>query len=402
MSEENKDEKLTSEQQKVVDTINEGINALRDQTKKLEDAGVKRETLLNEQQALIDTIVAKADELEIGQKKIAERMVDNKEEKSEEHKAVMNWLRTGELSPELRNADTFKKGGIQKPEGKVMTISDATTGGYLASPEITNELLKTIVEYSPIRSVARVRTTSKQSVKIRKRTGTFSAAWTGETTTRTETTGLAYGLEEVPNHELYALVDISNWDLEDSDFNLEAELNAEYREQFGVAEGTAFISGTGTIKPEGLLTNGDIGETVSGNASAVTADGYFTIYFEPKSAYLPNSRYLMNRATMLATSILKDGQNNYLLRRLGESPVWNILGAPVLECVDMPDIAANAYPVLFGDFRKGYVIVDRVAIAILRDPFTQAASGAVRFHARKRVGGQVVMAEAIKKMKIST
>lgn len=394
--------KLTPEQEKVVKEINDGITALRDKQKILEDAKVSQETKNKELDDLIATITAKADELEIQNKKLAERSAPrNKDEQSQEHKDFLKWLRTGDGSPELRRADDFKKAKIVDAEGKVMTISDATTGGYLASPEISNELLKTIVEFSPIREVARVRTTSKQSAKVRKRTGTFSAAWTGEVETRTETTGLLYGMEEIPNHELYALVDVSNWDLEDSDFNLEAELNEEFREQFGVAEGTAFVSGNAVKKPEGILTNADIASVNSGAAAALTADGFFTLYFAPKSAYVKNSRWIMNRATMLAASILKDSQNNYLLRRLGESPTWNILGAKVLEAVDMPDVAADAYPVLFGDFSKGYIIVDRVAIAILRDPFTQAAAGAVRFHARKRVGGQVVMAEAIYKMKIS-
>jgi len=394
---------LNEAQEKVINEINEGITALRDQQKAFEDAGTARETQLTEQKQLIETITGKLDEIEIGQKKLAERAFDTKEA-SEEHKALIHWMRTGEGSPELRRADDFKKAklDVKDAEGKVMTISDATTGGYLSSPEITNELLKTIVEYSPIRQVARIRTTSKQSAKIRKRTGTFAAVWTGEIGARTETEGLLYGLEEVPNHELYALVDISNWDLEDSDFNLEAELNEEFREQFGVAEGTAFVLGNSVKKPEGILTNGDIGETISADANLLTANGFFTLFFAPKSAYTKSSAFVMNRATMLAASILKsavDGQ--YLLRRLGEEPVWRILGSPVIEAVDMPDVGAGLYPVLFGDFRKGYVIIDRIAIAILRDPFTQAASGAVRFHARKRVGGQVIMPEAIFKMKIS-
>lgn len=392
---------LNEEQQKVIDEINVGITGLRDQQKILEDAGVSKETLLAEQKALIENITKKVDEIEVGQIKIAERIVDNKDEKSEEHKAFMSWMRTGEPSPELRNADTFKKGEVKAPEGKVMTISDATTGGYLASPEISNELLKNVVEYSPIREVAKVRTTSKQSVKIRKRTGVFAAQWSGELGPKTETTGLTYGLEEVPNHELYALVDISNWDLEDSDFNLEAELNAEFAEQFGVAEGTGFVSGNAVKKPEGILTNASVDHIASGDANLLLADSFKTLYFAPKSVYAKTSRWVMNRATMLAASLLKTGTGVYLLTQLTGAPGWNIMGSQVLEAVDMPDVAAGTFPVLFGDFRKGYVIVDRIAIAILRDPFTQAASGAVRFHARKRVGGQVVMAEAIWKLEIA-
>lgn len=393
---------MNEEQEKVINEINQGITALRDQQDAFEKAGTSRETQLTEQKQLIETITGKLDEIEIGQKKLAERTFDTKEA-SEEHKAFIHWMRTGEGSPELRRADDFKKGklDVKDAEGKVMTISDATTGGYLSSPEITNELLKTIVEYSPIRQVARIRTTSKQSVKIRKRTGTFAALWSGELGPKTETEGLLYGLEEVPNHELYALVDISNWDLEDSDFNLEAELNAEFREQFGVAEGTAFVTGNAVKKPEGLLINAAVGHVASGDANLLKADGFKALYFAPKSIYAKTSKWIMNRATMLAASILKTGTGVYLLTQLTGAPGWNIMGSEVLEAVDMPDVGAGLFPVLFGDFRKAYVIVDRIAIAILRDPFTQAASGAVRFHARKRVGGQVVMAEAVWKLEIA-
>ena len=109
----------------------------------------------------------------------------------------------------------------------------------------------------------------------------------------------------------------------------------------------------------------------------------------------------MNRSTMLAASILKNAvDGTYLLRRLGESPVWNILGASVVEAVDMPAVEAGAYPILFGDFAKAYVIVDRIAMSILRDPYSAAETNSVRFHFRKRVGGQVVQPEAIYKQLI--
>lgn len=67
-----------------------------------------------------------------------------------------------------------------------------------------------------------------------------------------------------------------------------------------------------------------------------------------------------------------------------------------------PDIAANAFPIVFGDFSTGYRIYDRVTLSLLRDPYSVATSGLTRFHARRRVGGAVVRAEAIRKLKIST
>jgi len=122
--------------------------------------------------------------------------------------------------------------GITPDEKKALTVSNDTTGGYLAPPEYVRELIKTITEISPIRSISRVRNTGQRSIQIPKRTGTFAAQWVSESGTRSETNGWQVGLEEIPAHEMYALVDISEQDLEDSVFNLEAEMQSEFTEQF--------------------------------------------------------------------------------------------------------------------------------------------------------------------------
>lgn len=247
-----------------------------------------------------------------------------------------------------------------------------------------------------------VRTTSAVEVRMRKRTGTFSAAWVAKQGTRAETTGLTYGLETIPNHELYAMVDVPTQDLEDSDFNLEGLLNDEFAEQFGVAEGTGFVSGDAVGQPEGLITNAAVATVPSLSASALTADGLIDLYFTLKDAYARNGTWLLRRASLGAIRKLKGSDNNYLWQPgLGATTPPTLLDRPYVECVDMPAIAGAAFPVAFGDFRRGYVIVDRVAISVLRDPYTQATVGAVRFHARKRVGGQVINAEAIKKQVVS-
>ncbi|MBI5192767.1 MAG: phage major capsid protein [Nitrospirae bacterium] len=301
--------------------------------------------------------------------------------------AFMKWCKKGILTPE---------------ESKALSVSDDTTGGYLAPSEYVNEILKSIVEFSPVRSIARVRTTNQKSVQIPKRTGVFSAAWVSEVGTKSETTGLAYGVEEVPTHELFALVDISQQDLEDSAFNLESELSQEFVEQFGVAEGAAFVTGNAVGKPEGLLTYASVGETVSGAASAITLDGLISIFHDLKDSYARNSTWLLKRSSLKAIRQLKDANGQYLWQpAIANSSPATILDRPYVESIDMPTIAANAYPVLFGDFRRAYTIVDRVQITVQRDPYTQATTGKIRFIARKRVGGQVVMAEAVRKLKVS-
>lgn len=310
-------------------------------------------------------------------------------ERREAREAFGRFLRRGEK-------------GLEPDEVKALSVSNDTTGGYLAPDEYSHEILKGVVEFSPLREVARVRQTSARAIQAPKRSGQFAAQWTAETGTRTETTGLSYGLEEVPTHEMYALVDISQQDLEDAVFDLEGELNGEFAEQFGVAEGAAFIAGDGVGRPEGLMTDAGVAVTNSGDASLITGDGLIGVYHGLKTPYAVRGAWLLNRTTLGEIRKLKDSQGQYLWQPgLAGSAPNTILGQPYVEATDMPDVAANAFPVAFGNFARGYLIVDRVELAVLRDPFTQATSGNVRFIARRRVGGQVVLAEAIAKLKIA-
>jgi HK97 family phage major capsid protein len=375
---------------KLSDEFQVGVNAIREKLELLEKKNIDKDVKDKEVNETIEKVQKSLDKFEVDLKDHKTHSGKAVKDTTPEHKAFMDYLRYGQRSEFLQKASPL--------ESKVMKISDDTTGGYLATPEITNDLLKTITEYSPIRTIATVRTTGKEEVQIRTRTGVFSANWVGEVDTKTETTGWTFGLERVPVHELYAMVDITNWDLEDSDFNLESELSQEFGERFGVAEGTAFVTGNTTIRPEGFLVNANVANANSGDANNVTADGLITLYFAPKTGYVRNGTFVMARATMAYCSKLKDNDAQYLLRRLGESPVWTILGAPVVECVDMPPMSNNNCMVAFGDFRRAYTIVDRIGISVLRDPYSAATTNSVRFHARKRVGGKVVQAEAIYKM----
>ena len=293
--------------------------------------------------------------------------------------------------------------GLQPDEKKALTVSNDSTGGYLAPPEYVRELLKTITEISPIRSIARVRSTGARSIQIPKRDGQFAAQWVSESGTRSETTGYTVGLEELPAHEMYALVDISEQDLEDTVFDLEAEMQSEFAEQFAKAEGTAFVSGNAVGKPQGFM-DATITEVNSGSAAAVTGDGLISLVHNIKSDYTRNGTFVFNRATLASIRKLKDTAGQYVFQpgmMLGGNMVNTILGHPYVEATDMPSEGSNTYPVAFGDFRRAYMIVDRVNLAVLRDPFTQATTGNVRYIARKRVGGQVVQAEAINKLKCS-
>ncbi len=319
-----------------------------------------------------------------------------------EAKAYFDYLRHG-----TRDEPNANTAALSREEMKALSAGNDPTAGYLAPVEFAREIIKSEIEFSPLRAVARVRQTSRRSLQMPKRRGTFGALWTAEAAVRAETEGLTYGLEEFPTHEMYALLDVSEQMMEDSEFSLEEELQNEFSEQFAVTEGTAFVTGNGSGKPEGILQNSEVGETNSGSAASLAdatgqANGLIDLYHDLKTGYALQGWWLLNRATLGEVRKLKDGQNNYIWAPGLANGVPNtILGQPYLEVPDMPDVAVGSTPIMFGDLRRAYTIVDRISLSILRDPFTQATSGNIRFIARRRVGGQVVLAEAIRKLKVS-
>jgi HK97 family phage major capsid protein len=371
-----------------------------------------------ESTALVDEKLAKMEAKmdsyeEINQKlTTAELNADNIKSQIEKLETIVTRPNSGFESKQVDEYmgafDTYcRKGleGLDPVEKKALTVSNDSTGGYLAPPEYVRELLKTITEISPIRSIARVRSTGARSIQVPKRDGQFSAQWVSESGTRSETTGWQVGLEEIPAHEMYALVDISEQDLEDTVFDLEAEMQSEFAEQFAKAEGTAFVTGDSVGKPHGFMDHSGVSSVNSGDADEITADGLISLVHNIKSDYSRNGTFVFNRTTLAKIRKLKDTAGQYVFQAgmsLQGGVTNTILGQPYVEATDMPSEGANTFPVAFGDFRRAYMIVDRVNLAVLRDPFTQATTGNVRYIARKRVGGQIVQAEAISKLKCST
>lgn len=316
-------------------------------------------------------------------------ILKTKDERGEiEKKAFANFLRMG-------------REGLDHNEVKALTVSPDTAGGYLAPAEFSREVDKAIVQYSPVRQVARVGQTASGSVIIPRLVGQPTAGWVGETEARPETTS-TYGQSEIFVHELAAYVDISQKLIEDAAVNIEAEVASDLALQFGKVEGAAFVNGDGVKKPLGFMSDANVTSINGGDAAALKSDGLISLFYSLASDYRGRGVWFMNSNSISAIRKLKDGQGQYLWQpalTLGEPAT--ILGRPVYEAVDMPDIAANAFPVAFGDFSTAFRIYDRVSISLLRDPFTVATSGLVRFHARRRVGAGVVRAEAIKKLKIA-
>jgi HK97 family phage major capsid protein len=379
------------------------------EVKKLGDA-------TEETKQTLDRINTKLDEIEKKGEEIAKKMdrtrvlggagaVEVKTEHVEYKKNLLGALKHLALGTEM-TPDQKKwlyDRSLWSPEMKALTTDNDQQSGYLVLPEMINEIIKGIVEFSPVRELARVRPTTAKSVKQPVRKGVAKAVWTSERATRNETQAPKYGMEEIPTHEFYSLIPVSRQDLDDSAFNLESELNMEMQEQFGVAEGETFILGSGVGEPEGLLTNAEIEAIVSGNASDITADSLIDLFFALKDGYARNATWLLRRSSLKQIRKFKDGQGQYLWQPgiAGTATPATILDRAYREALDMPEVAANATPILFGDFRRGYLIVDRQQITMQKLIELYALQGQIGFMAYKRVGGQVILPEAIKKLKVS-
>ena len=307
---------------------------------------------------------------------------------------------------EVKSFTSFVRRGVERmehAETKSLRVSDDTQGGFLAPSQFVAELLKNVVLYSPIRSVARVMTVGSSNIILPKRTSTLIASWVGEVADRSSTSP-AYGQNAYQVSELAAYTDVSNALLEDSAFNVASELASDFAEQFGKSEGTAMVNGNGVLKPLGFMNHPDLLSTNSGSASTITAEGLIQLFHDLAPAYRNNATWVLNSGTLGTIRKLKDGSTGTFLlltSGIGNSPSTTLLGRPVLECPDMPDIAGSAYPVVFGDFSQGFRIFDRLSLSVLRDPYSVATNGLTRFHARRRLAAGVAKAEAIRKLKIS-
>lgn len=305
---------------------------------------------------------------------------------------------------ETKAFESFVRKGIEKmtaDEVKTLRAADGSAGGYLAPAEFVRELDKNLVLFSPVRQAARVSNTSSGSVILPKRLSTLTGGWVGEIEERPESEP-TYGEQELVVHEIAVSVPVSNQLLEDSAFNLDAELASDFAEEFGRIEAVAFVAGNGVKKPLGILNTPGIPTINSGNASTLgSADALIDLYHSLPSFYAANAAWGMNRTTMGAVRKMKDGQGAYLWQEaISEGNPPTILGRPVVEMPDLADVGAAALPIVFGNFRF-FRIFDRVNLSVLRDPYSQAKFGKTVFHARRRLAAGVTKAEAFRLLKIA-
>ncbi len=287
-----------------------------------------------------------------------------------------------------------------------------TGGGWIAPPEVEHSITLRIRHSSPLRDICTVQTVS--SAIYRKVFSIQGAAsgWAAETAPRLETLPPVLTNLDIPCFDLYAVPAASQQLLNDALVDIEAWLALECEDAFALQETQAFINGTGVTQPKGLLAApvaadgatlpwGTLGYIASGAAGAIaTLDPIMDLTYAPRVQFRPNARFILNKKTTAQLRKIKDTIGDYIWQppTVAGGPA-TLVGYPITEVETMPDPAANSLSIAFGDFEKGYLIVDRAGINVLRDPYLSKPN--VLFYTTKRVGGAVQIADAIKLMKFA-
>ena len=288
----------------------------------------------------------------------------------------------------------------------------AGEGGYLAPTEWDRTITDKLVQVSPMRSLASQQTISTAAYsKLFNNMGTTSG-WVGETAARPVTATPAFGTLTYTTGEIYANPSATQGMLDDAEINLEAWLAGEVQTEFAYQEGVAFLSGDGVNKPNGILTYvtggtnaathpwGAITTVNSGAAAALTTDGILSLVYSLPSEFTGNARFAMNRATLAAARKLKDTTNQYIWQpSYAAGQPSTLAGYAVSEVAGMPDVAAAAKAVLFGDFKRTYLVIDRIGVRVIRDNLTNKPY--VSFYTTKRVGGGLLTPQTMRALNIS-
>lgn len=320
------------------------------------------------------------------------------------HKDAFNrWFRRGDQQVESTLRELQVKAGL--------TTQSDPDGGYLVPEEVEQGIDRVLGTVSAIRSLSRVVNVSTDEYTKLVNLGGAASGWVGEEDARPETDTPTLAKIVVESGELYANPAATQRTLDDAAFDVEGWLAEEVSTEFAEQEGAAFWSGNGIKKPRGITSYdivanasyawGKIGYVKTGGASGFAAshpaDAIVDLYYALKAGYRNGAAFLTSDATLGTIRKFKDGQNNYLWAPPTADMPATILGKPVVTDDNIDELGAGKYPLAFGNFKRGYLITDRIGIRVLRDPFTNKPY--VNFYTTKRVGGGVVNFEAIKLLK---
>ena len=387
---------------KIQDQIDEKLAKNEGGVAELKAQMVKIDESMNQAQAN----VKRMEDLESAVKRIANSFdeAEVKTDSKDFNIAVKTWLKKG--------MPVSAQGlGLTDKQEKALQSNIDPQGGYTVTP-FMGAIEKILFDTSPVRSLARTVTIGTDEYVGYLDDNEFGAGWIGEIGTRSDTSTADIGKISIPVREMYARFTISERLLEDSDWSIESWASQHVADKFSRLEATAFVSGSGANQPQGLATatakttagdvytRNQIGGILAASATAITTDELVGLRALLKGQYRANSSFWFNRDTEAYIRTLKDGDGNYIWQpnyQMGEADT--LLGQKTVVFEDMADRAIDAISVGLGDLRSSYLIVDRVGMSILRDPYTSASSGKVYLHMRKRVGAGIVNFDSMKYLK---
>lgn len=369
-----------------IKVIEKSIEAQEEENQKITKELIEANKNSDEQKEMLKKNVERMDELEV---ELARRggPGDTKNYKdSEEYKAVQQMCIVG-------------KSDLDKEQKAILRTDNDSQGGVLVPTELDNIIVKSITEISAVRTVARVRTIASKSLEVPKRTGNIVAAYEGEAESGNESNE-TYGSETLTAYRQSVTIPITQDMLMDAAFDMESEIMSDAGEAFAQGEGAGFVAGSGFKQPAGIISNVALQAGARTSSTSLTIDAADVILLtgDLKTGY--NPVYLLNRLTLavLRTKVSTTGQ--FLWQPGLNGPIANTInGFPYLITPDMQDLAAGSYSVAFGDFRRGYTIVDRTGMSIVRDDLTRKKEAIIEFTINRWNTGQVTLTEAIKLLK---
>ena len=392
--------------------ISEKLSAMKVQVEAQENLAKQLEEVQEQQAVLaasIGTQAEKKDEDEISEgMKNFNSMLRNPES-YKDYSKHQDEVANGIIAKEFKLAGEEQAAFLRKD----LLVGSNPDGGYLVPTEFGAMITGQVFETSPIRAFASVQTTNSSEIEFPLDDQEADAGWVGEVQSRPDTATPTVGIIKIPIHELYAQPKATQKLLDDAGINIESWLSGKVSRRFSRLENTAFVSGDGSQMPKGFLAYPEwaaagiyernaIERINSGTSADFDSDSFKDLMGALKQEYLASAIFGMKRAVWTDVTKLKDSQNRYLfdmMRNFKEGDTLQILGKSVVLMDDMPVKAANSNSVVFGDFREGYTIADRIGIRLLRDPYT--AKPFIKFYTTKRVGGAVTNYEALKIMKLA-
>jgi HK97 family phage major capsid protein len=389
-----------AEYKQVLDRLNERINSAEDQVTQLKNEQMQAQIEANRPPAF----------------------AGKKQTRSDAHKAWMRAIKNHDKGASLSQEEKeMVMPNFMPRERKALYAADATTGGYFAATDFLDELIAYRLLISRMRAICRIQTTSAEKIQMPNLANDVTVYWASEQSSFSDSADPTTSMIEIPVHEIRALLKVSQQNLEDSQFNLEDFMKTRMMLGFVKKEGAAFITGSGTGQPQGIMSfptkattsysGGSAGKNnvydaipyvLSGAASGkINADDILNVKMDLKSDYDQGATYIFTRGTLNTIRLFKDSQNRPLWQPFGGSNLPStIYDTPYVEMPDMAEIASSAFPVAVGDFSY-YMIVDRIQLAIRELDELFAVSGLIGFIARMRVGGQVLLSEAFRTLKVN-